>query len=100
SVLAPADDERTHVGPIFVGGLLVAVGGVLLFLAMQGYLPINYGVYPALLILIGLVVLAETLLVNIVASLVSKLIRPLFGVSASLARRQIERHQTRSALTS
>lgn len=100
SQLAPAEDERTHIGPIAVGSLLLVVGGVLLFLAMQGYLPISYGVYPALLILIGLVVLAETLLVNVVAQFVSRLIRPLFGVSASLARRQIERHQTRSALTS
>jgi putative ABC transport system permease protein len=98
--LAPTDDERTHIGPVTVGGLLVAIGGVLLYLTMEEYLPINYGVYPALLILIGLVVLAETLLVNVFAMVVSRMIRPLFGVSASLARRQIERHQTRSALTS
>lgn len=98
--LAPAEDARTHFGPVAVGGLLVAIGGVLLYLTMEEYLPINYGVYPALLILIGLVVLAETLLVNVFALVVSRMIRPLFGVSASLARRQIERHQTRSALTS
>lgn len=98
--LAPTDDERTHIGPIAIGIVLVSVGGVLLYLTMEEYLPINYGVYPALLILIGLVVLAETLLVNIFASVVSKMIKPFFGVSASLARRQIERHQTRSALTS
>lgn len=100
SPLAPASEERSQAGPIAAGCLLVAVGGVLLFMTMEGYLPINYGVYPALLILIGLVVLAETLLVNITAEIVSRLIRPLFGVPASLARRQIERHQTRSALTS
>jgi putative ABC transport system permease protein len=100
SQLAPTSEERSQLGPITAGCLLVAVGGVLLFMTMEGYLPINYGVYPALLILIGLVVLAETLLVNITAEMVSRLIRPLFGVPASLARRQIERHQTRSALTS
>jgi hypothetical protein len=57
------------------GVLLVAIGGVLLYLTVEEYLPINYGVYPALLILIGLVVLAETLLVNIFALVVSRLIR-------------------------
>jgi putative ABC transport system permease protein len=100
SALPPAEDERNQIGPITAGIFMVAGGGVLLFFTMNNYIPVNYGIYAALIILIGMVVLAETLLVNIVAELVSWMIRPLFGACAGLARRQIERNQTRSALTS
>ena len=100
STLPPADDDRTNSTAIMVAVALLIVGGIMLFATMQGFLPIDYGVYPALIILIGMVVLAETLLVHPVSAFVSTLIQPLFGVTATIARRQIVRHQTRSALTS
>jgi putative ABC transport system permease protein len=100
SQLAPADTERSHIGPVSAGVLLLTVGSVLLYLTMNGYLPIDWGVYWALIQLLGMVVLAESIMLVPGAAIVSRMIRPLFGVAASIAHRQVIRHQTRSALTS
>jgi putative ABC transport system permease protein len=98
--LAQQDEERSEILPIVAGALLIAVGATLLYLTMNQYLPVEWGIYPALLMLLGMVVLFETLLINSVTSTVSRMLRPLFGVAASLADRQVIHHQTRSALTS
>lgn len=100
SPLAKTDVDRTHVGPVSIGIGFLAVGGLMLYATMQRYLPITWGVYPALLMLVGMVVLAETLLVRPVSTFVAAAIHPIFGATSTLAKRQIIRHQTRSALTS
>ncbi len=100
STASPTDEESTPYIPILIGGSLILVGAVFLLFTMQGIIDITWSVYPALIILIGLVVLAETLLIRPVSALVAMLIQPLFGPTAALARRQIVRNQTRSALTS
>lgn len=100
SVLAPADTERSYIGPVAAGVVLLAIGGSLLAFTMYGYLPIDLGVYWALMQLLGMVVLAESIMLIPGAAIVSRMIRPLFGVAAGIAHRQVIRHQTRSALTS
>jgi putative ABC transport system permease protein len=99
SPLARQDGERQGSILIVVGILLVGVGGCLLYMTMRGYVPVTWGVYPALLQLLGLVTLFEATLVEPVSHFLGKLLHPFFGPPATLARRQIVRHQTRSALT-
>lgn len=99
--LSPIDQEsdRSSVGLISIGCLLVALGGIGLVLAVYQFLPVEWGVYPALILLIGLVILAESVLLEPGSAVVTWLIRPILNVEGALARRQIVRHSTRSALT-
>jgi putative ABC transport system permease protein len=100
SPLVHDDVERPNFWPVFIGVGMIVLGIAMLYLTMNEYLPVTWGIYPALLMLLGMVVLAETLLIGPVSTLVAAMIRPIFGVASSLARRQVVRHQTRSALTS
>jgi putative ABC transport system permease protein len=100
SPLSKDDIEHTSIWPVIIGTTIVGLGGIMLTLTMNNVLPITWGVYAAIAILLGLVVLAETVLLLPVSTIVSHGIRPWFGVTASLAHRQVVRHKTRSALTS
>ena len=94
-----ARDMQSWSWPFFwLGTSLVAVGVAIVVAGIAGWLPITAPMYGGLLILGGMVAL-QTVLLRPQASLVALVFRPFRPVEASLALKQILRHNTRSALT-
>jgi putative ABC transport system permease protein len=92
-------DLRNWSWPFFgLGTALMLAGSVIIYYGMVGRLPISAPMYGGLLFLAGLVAL-QTVLLKPQATLVAWLFRPFRAVEASLALKQILRHNTRSALT-
>ena len=92
-------DSQSWSWPLFLGGLVLsAIGGSLIVGGIQGWLPSDYPVYGAIPLLVGIVAL-ETVMLWPQATFLAWLLRPLVKVEASLALKQILRHNTRSALT-
>jgi len=98
SRVAPGD-LRNWSWPFFsLGTALMLAGSAIIYYGMVGLLPISAPMYGGLLFLAGLVAL-QTVLLKPQATLVAWLFRPYRAVEASLALKQILRHNTRSALT-
>jgi putative ABC transport system permease protein len=94
-----ARDLQNWSWPFFwLGTSLMVVGAAIIAAGMIGWLPISAPLYGGLLFLGGIVAL-QTVLLRPLASLVALVFRPFRPVEASLALKQILRHNTRSALT-
>jgi putative ABC transport system permease protein len=94
-----AGDLRNWSWPFFwLGTVMIVAGTIVIYFGMVGRLPISAPMYGGLLFLAGLVAL-QTVLLKPQATLVAALFRPFRPVEASLALKQILRHNTRSALT-
>lgn len=76
----------------------LTVGGVVLYLATQGKLPLGGDVVGIILLLLGVVLMIPVAL-PIVSIALMKLMRPWIGPPAMLAQRQLTRHLGRSTLT-
>lgn len=95
----PPGDMRNWSWPFFaVGILLLAGGAVLIAGGVQQWLPITMPMYGGLMCLGGIVAL-QTVLLRPQATAIASLFRPFRPVEASLALKQVLRHNTRSALT-
>lgn len=96
--VAPDDMEGVSKKAILAGVLVTATSGAMLAASMAGRLPLEFGVVPGVLLLVGLVFLLP-LALNGLTALVAKPLRPLFGAETRLAQRQVLRHRARSTLT-
>jgi putative ABC transport system permease protein len=74
------------------------LGGILLFLAVSGLLPLGGDVTAVIILLLGGVLTIPTILVPL-SSFIARGLRPWLGVEAELAQKQLTRHLGRSALT-
>jgi putative ABC transport system permease protein len=92
-------DLRNWSWPFFIIGLLLLAGGALLIAGgVLQYLPITMPMYGGLMCMGGIVAL-QTVLLRPQATLIASLFAPFRPVEASLALKQVLRHNTRSALT-
>ncbi len=90
--------EGTSRAFIVIGGALVMLAAVLMVAIAAGWvLPFNV-IWFALLLLIGLVSLLP-LVIRPLSALAAGLLRPWMRVEGRLARQQLVRHRTRTALT-
>jgi putative ABC transport system permease protein len=83
---------------VSAGAAATAAGLGVMFAAMRGWVPTLYSVVGAALIMIGLVLMLP-LALGAFSALVSALMRFLAPVESKLARLQLLRHQSRTALT-
>jgi putative ABC transport system permease protein len=84
----------------FVGaGVIIEVlGSLVIALSIFGILPMQATIFASILLLVGLVFLLPMFL-KPVSGVVALLLRPFFPIEGRLARRQLLRHRTRTALT-
>jgi putative ABC transport system permease protein len=82
----------------WAGSVLLVAGGATLAGCILGWVPIQLAVWSAMVILLGTVLLVQTVLGGLVRA-VAWILSPLVRVESRLAHRQILRHRTRSALT-
>ncbi len=74
-----------------IGFLALSIGGVVLYLATQGKLPLGGDVVGIVLLLLGVVLMIPVVLPAI-SIVLMKIMRPWLGPSAMLAQRQLTRH--------
>jgi len=92
------DLEGSSKRSIILGWCLICISSVILFFLLRGELP-NYLAPPnAVSILLG-IVLVIPLLIGPLSAVAVAVLRPLLGVEAKLAHRQVLRHRSRSVLT-
>jgi putative ABC transport system permease protein len=95
----PHEDIEGHSHKFtWVGSILSLASGSVLLACILGWLPIDLAVVSAVFLLLGIVLLVQTVLSGL-SRLVVWLISPVLRVESHLAHRQILRHRTRSALT-
>ncbi len=96
--VAQTDLEGSSRRSIVFGWVLIAVATVVLVFLLRGELPNYLAVPNAVAILLGIVLVIPLLIGPLSAAAVA-LLRPLLGVEAKLAHRQVLRHRSRSVLT-
>jgi len=96
--ILPSEIEPPRWNLFILGSLVAAVGGTVLYLCIQGRLPIDWSVISTLAILIGLVLMIPMVL-RPLATAASKLFAPLLRVEGRLAQGQIIRRRGRTTLT-
>ncbi len=96
--VAQTDLEGSSTRSIVFGGCLIAMATVVLVFLLRGELPNYLAVPNAVAILLGIVLVIPLLIGPLSAAAVA-LLRPLLGVEAKLAHRQVLRHRSRSVLT-
>ncbi len=97
-VVAPGEIEApkrsiTIVGIVVMIGAAIALAGCIL-----GWVPIEASVASSVVLLVGMVLVLPALLPRI-SQVVERCLRPVFGIEGRLARRQLVRHQGRTAMT-
>jgi putative ABC transport system permease protein len=97
AVAAP-DRSRMPLGVAFGGLAIVAIAAALLASCISGYLPIEVSVTASVLALIGLVLIAPTVLAPMSRIIQAGLFR-MMKVESRLARQQLLRHRGRTTLT-
>ena len=83
---------------LIVGLVLTIVSGVLIFASIYGSIPIDRAADLAIVFLVGLVLLNAVAIVP-QATLMARLLAPMFPVESKLALKQVLRNQVRSVLT-
>lgn len=96
--VAQTDLEGSSTRSIVFGGCLIGMATVVLVFLLRGELPNYLAVPNAVAILLGIVLVIPLLIGPLSAAAVA-LLRPLLGVEAKLAHRQVLRHRSRSVLT-
>ena len=107
SHLQPAEAMRTVLADdiegvsrmfVVVGSILIAFSVCSLAASIQGWLPMAHSIWSSVGLLTGLVLVMPAALTPLSAA-VSSLIGPFLRVEGKLARRQLLRHRSRTALT-
>lgn len=83
---------------LFLGVGLIALGSLIVYLAIQGVVWIYMGPFGAVFLLVGVVFLSPLFLQPLV-SVFAAIIKPFTRVEGEMALRQILRHQVRTQLT-
>ena len=97
-VVAAGEFGTSRAGWLIFGSVTIVVGVVVQILSVSGIIDYSHAIAGALIMLVGIVFLLPGIIEELTAA-VAKLLTPLIGVEALLARKQILRHRGRSSLT-
>ncbi|MFN7289491.1 MAG: FtsX-like permease family protein, partial [Pirellula sp.] len=97
-VVAAGEFGTSRAGWLLFGSVTIIVGVVVQILSVSGIIDYSHAIAGALIMLVGIVFLLPGIIEELTA-VVAKLLTPLIGVEALLARKQILRHRGRSSLT-
>ncbi|XZE21328.1 FtsX-like permease family protein [Pirellulaceae bacterium SH449] len=97
-VVASGEFGTSRIGWLVFGSVTITAGVIVQALSITGIFDYSHAVTGALVMLIGIVFLLPGVIGELTA-VVAKLLTPIIGVEAMLARKQILRHRGRSSLT-
>ena len=97
-VVAAGEFGTSRAGWLIFGSVTIVVGVVVQVLSVSGIIDYSHAIAGALIMLVGIVFLLPGIIEELTA-VVAKMLTPIIGVEALLARKQILRHRGRSSLT-
>ena len=97
-VVAAGEFGTSRAGWLIFGSVTIVIGIVVQVLSVSGVIDYGHAIAGALVMLVGIVFLLPGIIEELTA-VVAKMLTPMIGVEALLARKQILRHRGRSSLT-
>ncbi|MDA1053533.1 MAG: FtsX-like permease family protein [Planctomycetota bacterium] len=98
SVVAPGEIEAPHLKMTIAGLVIVLAAAIALGGCAVGWFPIDISVIAVVILLVGMVFLLPAAIPRL-SQVVERMWRPIFGIEGRLARRQLVRHPSRTAMT-